>query len=113
MTPTTRTTTVVNVRSPEWKAAVAAGTAVYIGRASPGFKKSYYGNMYKSPRDGTRDEVVEKYKAAWRFYLDGSFAKAYRPLLEDLRGKVLGCWCAPKRCHGHALVELLEERKWA
>jgi hypothetical protein len=26
--------------------------------------------------------------------------------LGQLKGKVLGCWCVPERCHGHALAEL-------
>jgi len=26
--------------------------------------------------------------------------------LPELRGKVLGCWCAPKACHGDVLVSL-------
>ena len=27
----------------------------------------------------------------------------------DLEGKVLGCWCAPKLCHGEEIIEVLEE----
>jgi hypothetical protein len=30
--------------------------------------------------------------------------------LEELRGKRLGCWCAPGPCHGDVLVRLLAER---
>lgn len=26
--------------------------------------------------------------------------------LPELRGKVLGCWCSPKPCHGEVLVRL-------
>jgi hypothetical protein len=26
--------------------------------------------------------------------------------LHELRGKTLGCWCAPQACHGDVLVEL-------
>ncbi len=26
--------------------------------------------------------------------------------LSELRGKVLGCWCYPKACHGNILIEL-------
>jgi len=33
--------------------------------------------------------------------------------LEALRGKNLGCWCHPKRCHGDVLVKLLAERKFS
>jgi hypothetical protein len=28
--------------------------------------------------------------------------------LEELRSKRLGCWCAPKACHGNVLIELLD-----
>jgi hypothetical protein len=113
MTPTP-TTTVVNVRSPEWKAAVEAGTAVYIGRRCGKFPGSTYGNPYKVGADGTRDEVVAMYKHDWHAQLTAEpGAVPFREMIEALRGKVLGCWCAPKRCHGDALVELLEVRKWA
>ena len=30
--------------------------------------------------------------------------------LPELRGKILGCWCAPKVCHGDVLVELAATR---
>lgn len=26
----------------------------------------------------------------------------------ELRGKALGCWCAPDTCHGHVLAELAD-----
>lgn len=67
---------------------------VYIGR--PG----KWGSPFVIGRDGTRAEVIEKY----REYIQG------RPDLLDnlgeLRGKVLGCWCAPAPCHGDVLAEL-------
>lgn len=31
-------------------------------------------------------------------------------VLDELKDKILGCWCAPKLCHGHVLVELINER---
>lgn len=70
---------------------------VYIGRPSK------WGNPFKSGRDGTLDEVIEKYKehVMSTAYLMGS--------LHELKGKTLGCWCKPKRCHGDVLVELVEE----
>lgn len=67
---------------------------VYIGRPSK------WGNPFVIGRDGTRDEVIEKY-AEW--------IKTQPQLLADLpelRGKVLGCFCAPNRCHGDVLVEM-------
>ena len=71
---------------------------VYIGRPS------IWGNPYRIGRDGTREEVIEKY----RKYIQSS-SKIH--LIEDLRGKTLGCWCKPNPCHGDILVELLERIK--
>lgn len=31
--------------------------------------------------------------------------------LHELEGKVLGCWCKPKACHGDVLVELVSEMR--
>jgi hypothetical protein len=50
---------------------------------------------------GTREEVVEKY-AEWLLEQPELVAKAR----EELKGKVLGCWCAPKLCHGDILAEI-------
>lgn len=116
-------TSVVHVRSQAWLDAVAAGTAVYIGRHSPGFGRhapllpSPFGNPFKADvfyADGhrvewTRDDVIRMYRewaAGTRRHPKG---KAFpHALLESLRGKVLGCWCAPQTCHGDVLIELLE-----
>lgn len=72
---------------------------VYIGRPSK------WGNPFTIGKDGTRQEVIEKYR---------DWIKTQQHLLdslEELRGKVLGCWCSPKACHGDVLTELLEEGK--
>lgn len=74
---------------------------MYIGRYHPkvGYS-SIWANPYKIGIDGTREEVLEKYKE----YLGN------KPFLlkqiPSLRGKTLGCWCAPKNCHGDILAEL-------
>lgn len=74
------------------------GRRVYIGR--PG----QWGNPFAIGRDGTREEVIEKYRA-WI---------AERPELVDAlaaeRPDVLVCWCAPQACHGDVLAELLGGR---
>jgi len=67
---------------------------VYIGRPSR------WGNPFEIGKDGTREEVIEKYRA-WIVEQPELMAA-----LPELRGKVLGCWCAPKSCHGDILVEL-------
>ena len=28
--------------------------------------------------------------------------------LKDLKGKVLGCWCKPRACHGDVLAEMAD-----
>ena len=29
--------------------------------------------------------------------------------LKALKGKILGCWCKPKPCHGDVIVKLIEK----
>lgn len=67
---------------------------VYIGRPSK------WGNPYVVGEAGTRTECIEKY----RKYILGS-PSLLREVAE-LRGKTLGCWCAPLTCHGDILMEL-------
>jgi hypothetical protein len=69
---------------------------VYVGRG----RGSRWGNPFKSPRDGSRDEVIAKYE---RWLVDQPELMAALP---ELRGKVLGCWCAPKPCHADVLLRL-------
>lgn len=68
---------------------------VYVGRPSK------WGNPFVLGRDGTREEVVAKYR---------EWLTQQRPDLAgqigELRGKVLGCFCAPLACHGDVLLEL-------
>jgi hypothetical protein len=68
---------------------------VYIGRPS------CWGNQFNIGPDGTRDEVVEKYRA-WLLSRPVLIERCKR----ELKGKVLGCWCAPKSCHGDVLAEI-------
>ena len=51
-------------------------------------------------RDGTREEVIKKYRA-WAML---NITKAD---LLALSGKVLGCFCRPQACHGDVLVEMV------
>lgn len=68
---------------------------VYIGRPSK------WGNPFAIGKDGTREEVIEKY----REWLMKNWVDAFLDVAE-LRGKILGCWCAPLPCHGDILAEL-------
>jgi hypothetical protein len=66
--------------------------AVYIGRPSK------WGNPFVIGRDGSRTEVVAKY----RDHLLSS--PALLAALPELRGKDLMCWCSPCACHGDVLL---------
>ncbi len=67
--------------------------AVYIGRGSP------YGNPFVIGKDGDRDDVCDKFEREILPSLDVS----------ALRGKHLVCFCAPKRCHGDAILKKANE----
>ena len=76
---------------------------VYIGRG----RGSVWGNPYRMGEDGDRQTVIRKY----REYLHSN--PSLMAKLPELKGKTLGCWCAPEACHGDVLVELLEGQKRA
>jgi hypothetical protein len=59
-----------------------------------------WGNPFVIGRDGTRDEVIAKYHE-WIACQPNLLAR-----LEELRGKDLVCFCAPRLCHGDILLEL-------
>lgn len=71
---------------------------VYIGRPSK------WGNPFRIGRDGTREEVIQKYADA---VVHNAALMAELP---KLRGKTLGCYCKPLACHGDVLVRLIAER---
>lgn len=73
---------------------------VYIGRGS------MWGNPFKIGVDGTREQVIEKYRCwLWKQIKLGRITKED---LLTLDGKRLGCFCAPKSCHGDVLVKAVE-----
>jgi hypothetical protein len=67
---------------------------VYIGRPSK------WGNPFVIGKDGSREEVIEKYRK-WLLSNPELLEK-----VKELKGKILGCWCSPKRCHGDVLADL-------
>jgi hypothetical protein len=69
---------------------------IYIGRPSK------WGNKFVIGKDGTREEVVEKYRQ-WVLQQPELMAS-----LHELKGKTLACWCSPNACHGDVLAELAD-----
>ena len=72
---------------------------VYIGRPSK------WGNPFVLGADGSRAEVIAKYRD-WLMTQPELLSA-----LSELQGKTLGCWCAPKPCHGDVLVALANAKK--
>ena len=69
---------------------------VYIGRPSK------WGNPFVMKDGWTRGDVIELYEN----WLTSNEADGLMLELHELRGKVLGCWCAPLPCHGDVLARL-------
>ncbi len=80
------------------------GDAAYVGRANRrrGLAGSDFGNPFVVDVDGTREEVVDRYRS---WLLD---EPALLDRLHELRGRRLACWCKPAACHGDVLAELVD-----
>lgn len=88
-------TRVVNLRKDDFD--------VYIGR--PGT----FGNPFIIGRDGNRDDVCDKH---WEWLFgrldapDGRKPPTISAIKASCQGRRLGCFCAPKRCHGDNYVRI-------
>jgi len=99
-------TTVVNLRNSAYD--------VYIGRAGHG-KSGYFGNPIirgkKCQECGeihwNDGDTLQCYRQYFESRLH--FDKAFKDLILGLRGKILGCFCKPKPCHGDIIAEYLNQ----
>lgn len=73
---------------------------VYIGRRCGRWPQSKWANPFVIGRDGTRHQVIAKYRQ-WLPTQPHLMAA-----LHELKDQVLGCWCHGLPCHGDVLVEL-------
>lgn len=78
---------------------------VYIGRAGLGFD-GFFGNKYRVPYDGSREECVEKFRKYFNKRIESD--PEFRKRVLELKGKRLGCFCNPKICHGDVYVNYLD-----
>lgn len=69
---------------------------VFIGRTTE------WGNPFRIGPDGNRQQVIEKFRD-WIIRRPSLLRS-----LESLRGKTLGCFCAPAPCHGDVLAALAD-----
>jgi hypothetical protein len=84
---------VVNVRTEK--------CTVYVG---PG-GKTKWSSPFVIGRDGSRAVVLKKYR-------DWVLSQQHLvQALPELKGQVLGCTCAPARCEGHVLIDLVIEHE--
>jgi hypothetical protein len=78
---------------------------IYIGRPSK------WGNPFTHLNDSTQAKYVVKTREesieAYREWILNGEGKHLLNDLHELKGKVLGCWCKPKTCHGDILAELV------
>ena len=71
---------------------------VYIGRPSK------WGNPFVIGKDGSREEVVQKYEE-WLM----KHSRLVEQAKFELKGKDLVCYCAPAKCHGDVLVKIANQ----
>ena len=77
------------------------GSFIYIGRPS------LLGNPFPltDPRDDdARQGVIDAYR---EWFLTQIERPDFRAAVEAVRGKNLGCWCAPRACHGDVILQWL------
>lgn len=90
-------TVVVNQKTDLATIAYAESKGLYV-RAD---RFSDWGNPFEMGKDGDRDEVCNNYA---NHYLP--FKPSLLKKVNELRGKALGCWCAPERCHCDTLKNI-------
>lgn len=73
----------------------------YIGRPGP------WGNPFAISANRTRAQVITDFDA-WVHNSGEPKAKWIRENVHKLKGKTLGCWCAPHACHGDVLKQMAE-----
>lgn len=72
---------------------------LYIGRGSK------WGNPFPVWECESREDCLKKYE--WYLYHQRTDLLAD---LRELEGKVLGCHCKPRECHGDILIQLFKDR---
>ncbi len=92
-------TRVVHVRDPH-------GFDVYIGRSNKRFVDAPWGNPFLIGEHGSREQVI----SLFRNYLIRNPELIIR--VPELAGQRLGCWCAPRPCHGDVLAEYADNLHW-
>lgn len=97
-------TTVVKLKRSKEK--IIQNCDIYIGRRCNrggwNLSQSKWANPFTIKNCGSIEIAIEKYR---NYILQN---KKLLESLPELKGKILGCWCKPNKCHGDVLIELIE-----
>lgn len=92
-------TRVINIKKDsQFNGIKSDSTYEYIGRGSK------WGNPYAIGEDGDRDEVIRKFEYDFEY---NKFINVDKSDFLTLRGKTLGCFCKPDKCHGDIIAHYL------
>jgi hypothetical protein len=115
-------TTIVNVKVAELRPVyqnlmewLKDDSHVYIGRDMSFYVDGAYKSKWHNPYKVAKPRKIYK-KGAYNTLEDSLdlYEKYIRNSklideIDELRGKTLGCWCKPNKCHGDILIKILNE----
>lgn len=78
---------------------------VYIGRPSKWGNPFLIGDIYNGKKI-TRKDAINFYEY---WLLHSKEGIELQKDIHELKGKVLGCWCKPNKCHGDILAEIAND----
>lgn len=83
------------------KTDIIPSNSLYVGRPNK------YGNPYKIGKDGTREEVILKYKKyLWNKLQNKDWKNQF---IKDIANtEYLVCWCSPMACHASIIIKAYE-----
>jgi hypothetical protein len=80
---------------------------VYVGRPSKwGNPYSHLQGSVARFQTNTREEAIQAFE---KDLLEGKLLISIKDIKEQLKGKDLVCWCAPKPCHADVLLRIANE----
>jgi hypothetical protein len=77
--------------------------AVPVSRGTP------WGNPFEIGKDGSREEVIDKYRKYFHKKIKNS--RQFKNDTLKLLGMDLVCWCAPLPCHAKVIIDWLRSRE--
>lgn len=72
-------------------------------------RTTVFGNPFPEWKWG-REVCIQKHRTYFYARLERDLE--FKEKVLALSGKVLGCWCVPKPCHGHTVAEYIDTYEW-